>query len=98
LPLEIVLRAGSALEATAELFVSYTNGDRAWAESIAWQLEADGYQVIVQVLDFTLVVSGPKGLQAANIHVVVASKAKELRRGRTAAFSFVRPVEASRKS
>jgi hypothetical protein len=35
--------------------------DRVWAESIAWLLEADGYQVIVQVLDFTLVVSGPKG-------------------------------------
>ena len=49
----------SALEA-AELFVSYTTTGSG-AESIAWQLEADGYQVIVQVLDFTLVVSGPKG-------------------------------------
>jgi hypothetical protein len=46
---------------TADFFVSYTSADRAWAEWVAWQLEADGYQVIVQVLNFTLVVSGPKG-------------------------------------
>jgi TIR domain len=37
----------------ADFFVSYTSADRAWAEWIAWQLEADGYQVIVQAWDFT---------------------------------------------
>jgi len=37
----------------ADFFVSYTGADRAWAEWIAWQLEAEGYQVIVQAWDFT---------------------------------------------
>jgi hypothetical protein len=37
----------------ADFFVSYTSTDRAWAEWIAWQLEAEGYQVIVQAWDFT---------------------------------------------
>jgi TIR domain/Tetratricopeptide repeat/NB-ARC domain len=37
----------------ADFFVSYTSADRAWAEWIAWQLEAEGYQVVVQAWDFT---------------------------------------------
>jgi hypothetical protein len=37
----------------ADFFVSYTSADRTWAEWIAWQLEAEGYQVVVQVWDFT---------------------------------------------
>ena len=37
----------------ADFFVSYTSVDRAWAEWIAWQLEAEGYQVVVQAWDFT---------------------------------------------
>ena len=32
----------------ADFFVSYTSADRAWAEWIAWQLEAEGYQVDAQ--------------------------------------------------
>jgi len=36
----------------ADFFVSYTSADRAWAEWIAWQLEADGYTVVVQAWDF----------------------------------------------
>jgi hypothetical protein len=39
-------------EATADFFVSYTGADKAWAEWVAWQLEAAGYQVIVQAWDF----------------------------------------------
>jgi hypothetical protein len=35
-----------------DFFVSYTSVDRAWAEWIAWQLEADGYQVVFQGWDF----------------------------------------------
>ena len=38
--------------AAADFFVSYTSVDRAWAEWIAWQLEAEGYQVVVQAWDF----------------------------------------------
>jgi TIR domain len=37
----------------ADFFVSYTSADRAWAEWIAWQLEAEGYKVIVQAWDFS---------------------------------------------
>jgi TIR domain len=37
----------------ADFFVSYASADRAWAEWIAWELEADGYQVVIQAWDFT---------------------------------------------
>jgi hypothetical protein len=37
----------------ADFFVSYTSADRAWAEWISWQLEAEGYTVVVQAWDFT---------------------------------------------
>jgi TIR domain len=30
----------------ADFFVSYTSTDRTWAEWIAWQLEAEGNQVV----------------------------------------------------
>jgi TIR domain len=36
----------------ADFFVSYTSADQAWAEWIAWQLEAEGYQVVVQAWNF----------------------------------------------
>ena len=36
----------------ADFFVSYTSSDRAWTEWIAWQLEAEGYTVVVQAWDF----------------------------------------------
>jgi hypothetical protein len=36
----------------ADFFISYTSADRAWAEWIAWQLEAEGYKVVVQAWDF----------------------------------------------
>ncbi len=34
-----------------DFFVSYTQADRAWAEWIAWQLEADGDRVLIQAWD-----------------------------------------------
>ena len=37
----------------ADFFVSYTSADRARAEWIARQLEAEGYSVILQAWDFT---------------------------------------------
>ena len=37
----------------ADFFVSYASADRAWAEWIAWQLEAEGYSVVVQTWDLT---------------------------------------------
>lgn len=35
-----------------DFFVSYSRPDRAWAEWIAWQLEAAGYTTILQAWDF----------------------------------------------
>src|ERR671913_1671021 len=36
----------------ADFFVSYTGADRAWAEWIAWQLEAAGFTTLLQAWDF----------------------------------------------
>jgi len=41
------------MSGAADFFVSYASADRAWAEWIAWQLEAEGYSVVVQAWDFT---------------------------------------------
>jgi tetratricopeptide (TPR) repeat protein len=41
------------LSSRADFFVSYASSDRAWAEWIAWQLEDEGYQVVVQAWDFS---------------------------------------------
>ena len=35
-----------------DFFVSYTQADRQWAEWVAWQLEEDGYRVLIQAWDF----------------------------------------------
>lgn len=35
-----------------DFFISYTSSDAKWAEWIAWQLEAAGYEVVVQLWDF----------------------------------------------
>src|SRR5215218_8802862 len=43
---------GTPLDAAINFFVSYTSADQAWAEWIAWQLEAEGYQVVIQAWDF----------------------------------------------
>jgi hypothetical protein len=40
------------MDRAADFFVSYISSDRAWAEWIAWQLEAEGYQVVIQAWDF----------------------------------------------
>jgi TIR domain/NB-ARC domain len=37
----------------ADFFISYTQSDRTWAEWVAWQLEVNGYRIIVQAWDFT---------------------------------------------
>lgn len=39
------------LAAGWDFFISYTQADRAWAEWIAWQLEDDGYGVLLQAWD-----------------------------------------------
>src|SRR5690242_15404286 len=42
---------GGTSGAESDFFVSYTQADRAWAEWIAWQLEEDGYRVLIQAWD-----------------------------------------------
>lgn len=56
---------------TVDFFVSYTQADRAWAEWIAWGLEEDGYQVLVQAWDF---VSGSNWIQAMDDGVSRATR------------------------
>ena len=38
--------------ARVDFFISYTSADRAWAEWIAWQLEAAGFTTLLQAWDF----------------------------------------------
>jgi TIR domain len=38
--------------APKDFFISYAGADRVWAEWIAWHLQANGYQPIVQAWDF----------------------------------------------
>jgi hypothetical protein len=35
-----------------DFFLSYNKADRAWAEWIAWQLEAADYTTVLQAWDF----------------------------------------------
>ncbi len=42
---------GAATGGGWDFFVSYTQGDRAWAEWVAWQLEAAGFTVVIQAWD-----------------------------------------------
>jgi len=35
-----------------DFFISYTSSDAKWAEWIAWELEANGYSVVIQLWDF----------------------------------------------
>jgi len=39
-------------EARKDFFISYNKADKAWAEWIAWELEAAGYSIIIQAWDF----------------------------------------------
>jgi TIR domain-containing protein len=35
-----------------DFFISYTSADRAWAEWVAWELEATHYTTVIQAWDF----------------------------------------------
>ena len=47
-----------------DFFISYTQADRAWAEWIAWVLEEDGHEVLVQAWDFVPGSNWIQGMQA----------------------------------
>jgi tetratricopeptide (TPR) repeat protein len=60
-----------------QLFISYTGADQAWAEWLAWQLEAAGHQAIVQAWDFrpgeNFVVNMRRALDSADRTLAVVS-------------------------
>jgi hypothetical protein len=47
-----------------DFFISYTQADRAWAEWIAWLLEEDGHQVLLQAWDFVAGSHWVQGMRA----------------------------------
>ena len=62
-----------------DFFVSYTQADEDWAEWIAWQLEAAGYQVLLQVWDMVpgnnWTIAMREGMQRADRTLAVLSPA-----------------------
>ncbi len=62
-----------------DFFISYTQADRAWAEWIAWQLEAERYTTVLQAWDFrpgeNFVVRMRNALQQADRTIAVLSQA-----------------------
>ena len=62
-----------------DFFVSYTQADRAWAEWIAWQLEEDGYRVLIQAWDMVSGVNWAhlmqEGIRGASRTIAVLSAA-----------------------
>jgi TIR domain len=68
-----------ASDAKWDFFVSYTQADRAWAEWIAWQLEADGHRVLIQAWDMVAGTSWPhlvqEGVRQASRTIAVLSAA-----------------------
>jgi hypothetical protein len=61
-----------------DFFVSYTKADKAWAEWIAWTLEAAGYSTVIQAWDFlagsNFVLEMPKAATDANRTIAVLSQ------------------------
>ena len=72
----MVRRTGTQAQ---RFFVSYAAADRAWAEWIAWQLEAAGHHAIVQAWDFrpgeNFVVNMRQALDSSDRTLAVVSAA-----------------------
>ncbi|MEA2429503.1 MAG: hypothetical protein QOF37_3131 [Thermoleophilaceae bacterium] len=54
-----------------DFFVSYAQADRRWAEWVAWQLEEDGFRVLIQAWDF---VGGSNWLHDMHVGVTRAER------------------------
>jgi hypothetical protein len=67
----------SSGRAARDFFISYNHSDRAWAEWIAWQLEAAGYSTLLQAWDFVpgsnFVLEMDKAAQQARRTIAVLS-------------------------
>lgn len=61
-----------------EFFISYNHRDTAWAEWVAWQLEANGYPTIIQAWDFgagsNFVLDMDRALKQARKMILVLSR------------------------
>jgi tetratricopeptide (TPR) repeat protein len=62
-----------------DFFISYNRADRGWAEWIAWQLEGEGYEVVIQAWDFrpgcNFVLEMQKAAEGTRRTIAVLSKA-----------------------
>lgn len=60
-----------------DFFISYNQADQGWAEWIGWQLEAAGYQVVIQAWDFrkggNFVLDMQRALESAERTIIVLS-------------------------
>lgn len=60
-----------------DFFISYNQADKGWAEWIAWQLEAAGFQVVIQAWDFrqggNFVLDMQRAVEEARRTIVVLS-------------------------
>jgi hypothetical protein len=61
-----------------EIFVSYTEADKSWAEWIAWHLEDNGNHVLIQAWDFqagsNFVIKMQEALKSCEIMIAVLSR------------------------
>ncbi|MCK6694771.1 MAG: toll/interleukin-1 receptor domain-containing protein, partial [Thermoanaerobaculia bacterium] len=59
-----------------DFFISYTSHDSSWAEWIAWQLEEEGYSVVIQAWDFdgNWVIGMDKAMKETNRTIAVLSR------------------------
>ena len=60
-----------------DFFISYNGADRSWAEWIAWQLEAAGFEVVIQAWDFrqggNFVLDMQRAIESARRTIIVLS-------------------------
>ena len=78
-PHSVTESAGDATARGWDFFISYTQADQAWAEWISWQLETDGYRVLVQAWDMVpgtnWIQSMQEGVTRADRTIAVLSEA-----------------------
>ncbi|MDZ4405978.1 TIR domain-containing protein [Prosthecobacter sp.] len=67
------MASDSSSPASYDFFISYTGVDQAWAEWIAWHLEAVGYTTIIQAWDFKA-----GGVFPADMHHALQQSARVL--------------------
>lgn len=73
------MASGGRSDEQWDFFISYTAADQQWAEWIAWELEADGFHVLIQAWDFVpgsnWTASMAEGLERSTRTIAVVSEA-----------------------